>query len=200
MTPDPKYFIPAQAAPRDRRTKHRQHAPVLTCYGAIEFARAEDTWGSIADGTGTYDSVKGIVQIARDSNFFIQLAVGKSKPSDATLADFRNLRTKVNKAALSGRLSACYLDSTWEVASRASAPPPNPTLPAAPRRHRHPRRLPDHLDGRPHPVRHHRRRVQQPTRRLRSPLLLVDGRARPPLSAMDKSRRTRHVQIHTHAT
>ena len=38
----------------------------------------------------------------------------KTKPSDATLADFRSLRTKVNKAALNGRLSAYYLDSTWE--------------------------------------------------------------------------------------
>ena len=34
--------------------------------------------------------------------------------SDATLADFRLLRTKVNKSALNGRLSAYYLDSTWE--------------------------------------------------------------------------------------
>src|SRR4029077_1981290 len=40
----------------------------------------------------------------------------KTKPSDGTLADFRALRTKVNKAALSGRLSAYYLDSTWETA------------------------------------------------------------------------------------
>ena len=43
------------------------------------------------------------------------LASTKTKPSDATLDDFRNLRTKVNKAALNGRLSAYYLDSTWEV-------------------------------------------------------------------------------------
>ena len=42
------------------------------------------------------------------------LASTKTKPSDATLADFRTLRTKVNKAALNGRLSAYYLDSTWE--------------------------------------------------------------------------------------
>ena len=39
---------------------------------------------------------------------------GKTKPSDATLDDFRALRRLVNKAALNGRLSAYYLDTTWE--------------------------------------------------------------------------------------
>jgi HK97 family phage major capsid protein len=86
----------------------------LARYGAIEFARAEDTWGFLADGSATYESVKGIVQIARDNSKTVVLAATKTKPSDATLVDFRNLRTKVNKAALNGRLSAYYLDSTWE--------------------------------------------------------------------------------------
>jgi hypothetical protein len=58
--------------------------------------------------------VKGIVQIARDNNAVLALAASKTKPSDATLDDFRTLRTKVNKAALNGRLSAYYLDPTWE--------------------------------------------------------------------------------------
>ncbi len=44
------------------------------------------------------------------------LATTKNHPSDATLADFCNLRAKVNKAAFNGRLSAYYLDSPWEVA------------------------------------------------------------------------------------
>ena len=86
----------------------------LARYGAVEFARAEDTWGFLADGSGTYETVKGIVQIARDNSRTVVLATTKTKPSDATLADFRSLRTKVNKAALNGRLSAYYLDSTWE--------------------------------------------------------------------------------------
>lgn len=86
----------------------------LARYGAIEFARAEDQWGFLADGGANYDNVKGIVQLARDGTKFVQLAAGKTKPSDATLDDFRTLRTKVNKAALNGRLSAYYLDSTWE--------------------------------------------------------------------------------------
>src|SRR5438445_10182 len=66
------------------------------------------------DGGGTYESVKGIVQIARDNTKTVVLAATKTKPSDATLDDFRTLRTKCNKAALSGRLSAYYLDTTWE--------------------------------------------------------------------------------------
>jgi HK97 family phage major capsid protein len=86
----------------------------LARYGAIEFARAEDTWGFLADGQPGYENVKGIVQLARDNTKYVQLAAGKTKPSDATLDDFRNLRTKVNKAAPNGRLSAYYLDSTWE--------------------------------------------------------------------------------------
>src|ERR1044071_10296682 len=86
----------------------------LARYGAVEFARAEDNWGFLADGSGTYETVEGIVQIARDNSKTVVLAATKTHPSDATLADFRSLRTKVNKAALNGRVSAYYLDSTWE--------------------------------------------------------------------------------------
>ena len=86
----------------------------LARYGAVEFARVEDTWGFLADGTSTYELVKGIVQIARDNTKTVVLASTKTHPSDATLADFRSLRTKVNKAALNGRISAYYVDSTWD--------------------------------------------------------------------------------------
>ncbi len=86
----------------------------LARYGAVEFARAEDVWGFLANGSPTYESVKGVVKIAREVGSTHQLAAGKTKPSDATLDDFRLLRTKVNKAALTGRLSAYYLDTTWE--------------------------------------------------------------------------------------
>lgn len=98
----------------------------LARYGAIEFARAEDLWGFMADGSATYDGVKGIVQIARENTRTQVLAAGKTRPSDATLDDFRNVRVKVNKAALNGRLSAYYLDSTWETrlpAFRTAAEP-----------------------------------------------------------------------------
>jgi len=86
----------------------------LARYGAVEFARAEDTWGFLADGSTDYEGVRGVVQIAKDNAHFLALGAGKTKPSDATLDDFRALRRQVNKAALNGRLSAYYLDSTWE--------------------------------------------------------------------------------------
>ena len=86
----------------------------LARYGAVEFARAEDQWGFLADGQPGFDSVRGIVQVARDTSHAQTLATGKTKPSDAVLDDFRLLRSKVNKAALNGRLSAYYLDTTWE--------------------------------------------------------------------------------------
>jgi HK97 family phage major capsid protein len=86
----------------------------LARYGAVEFARAEDTWGFLADGSTTFETVKGIVYTARDNDCLKILASGKTKPSDATLDDFRALRALVNKAALNGRLSAYYLDTTWE--------------------------------------------------------------------------------------
>lgn len=86
----------------------------LARYGAVEFARAEDGWAFLADGSATYENVRGIVQIARDNNRLVSLAATKTKPSDAALDDFRALRRMVNPAALNGRLSAYYLDSTWE--------------------------------------------------------------------------------------
>jgi HK97 family phage major capsid protein len=86
----------------------------LAKYGAVEFARVEDEWGFLADGGMGFEQVKGICKVAREEGHFHTLAAGDTKPSDATLNDFRLLRTKVNKAALNGRLSAYYLDTTWE--------------------------------------------------------------------------------------
>jgi HK97 family phage major capsid protein len=86
----------------------------LARYGAVEFARAEDTWGFTADGSATYELVKGVVQVARESTKTVSLAAGKTRPSDATLDDFRAVRRLVNKAVLNGKLAAYYLDTTWE--------------------------------------------------------------------------------------
>jgi HK97 family phage major capsid protein len=100
----------------------------LARYGAIEFARAEDTWGFLADGSGTYETVCGVVKIASDNECVHALAGGKTKPSDATLDDFRMLRTEVNKAALNGRISAYYLDSTWETRLPSFRTPAEPNV------------------------------------------------------------------------
>jgi HK97 family phage major capsid protein len=89
----------------------------LAMYGAVEFARAEDTWGFLADGSATYEQVKGVGQICRDNNKTLVLAAGKTKPSDATLDNFRNLRAKVNVAALSG--GKYYCSQTNEQAFRS---------------------------------------------------------------------------------
>jgi HK97 family phage major capsid protein len=86
----------------------------LARYGAIEFARVEDQFAFLADGSGNFESVRGIIQVAREGAGALTLAAGKTKPSDATLDDFRALRRKVNKAALNGKISAYYLDTTWE--------------------------------------------------------------------------------------
>ncbi len=54
------------------------------------------------------------MKVARDATATVTLASTKAKPSDATPDDFRALRRMVNKAALSGQMSAYYLDTTWE--------------------------------------------------------------------------------------
>jgi HK97 family phage major capsid protein len=86
----------------------------LARYGAVEFARAEDTWGFLADGSPAFETVTGVVSGSADNDCKLVLGTGKTKPSDATLDDFRSLRGLVNRAALNGRLSAYYLDTTWE--------------------------------------------------------------------------------------
>ena len=62
----------------------------LARYGAVEFARAEDTWGFLADGTADLRKrgrgrAEWPATTARPST----LAATKTKPSDATLDDFR---------------------------------------------------------------------------------------------------------------
>lgn len=89
----------------------------LAFYGAVEFARAEDTWAFLADGSGTYENVVGLVKHCVDNNKHVEMAADTG-PQDVTIADLRLIRTKVNKAALSGKLSAYYFDSTWEVRLR----------------------------------------------------------------------------------
>jgi HK97 family phage major capsid protein len=88
----------------------------LARYGAVEFARAEDTWGFLADGSEDFEGIKGVVEVATGGGHVVTLGSGKASAADATLEDFRALRRKVNKAALNGRLSAYYLDTTWETA------------------------------------------------------------------------------------
>jgi HK97 family phage major capsid protein len=86
-------------------------------YIAREMARWEDTVLFLADGTGTYNSLKGVGQTAIDNSLTVQLATSKLKPSDITLNDVRNLRAKVNSAALF--TGAYYFHPTMEVLLRS---------------------------------------------------------------------------------
>jgi len=84
----------------------------LARYGAVEFARAEDTWGLLADGSGTYEQVKGVVQVCTDNGKTTVLGATKTAPGDAVLNDFRAMRLNVATPVLgTGRY---YLNATWE--------------------------------------------------------------------------------------
>lgn len=93
-----------------------QMGQYLARYGAVEFARAEDTWGFLADGTATYESITGVCKTAADNSKLVTLAAGKTAPSDAVLADFRALRPYVNVTARKG--GKYYLNHTWETRLR----------------------------------------------------------------------------------
>jgi len=77
-----------------------------------EMAKWEDTWGFLADGTGTYDSKSGVCKTADTLTFKIQLTAGNSRPSNVALADFRSLRAKVDQAAYNN--AAYYMHRTME--------------------------------------------------------------------------------------
>lgn len=81
-------------------------------YGAREMAKWEDTWGFLADGSGTYDAKSGVCKTADTLTFKIQLAAGNGKPSNITLQNLRDLRAKVDQAAYNN--AAYYMNRTME--------------------------------------------------------------------------------------
>ena len=84
----------------------------LAHYGAIEFARAEDTWVWLADGTATYESVQGIAYVANANGYSLTLGATKTGTADVTLANLRALRKLVNPAALKN--AKYHFHHTWE--------------------------------------------------------------------------------------
>ena len=84
----------------------------LAEYCARELARLEDTVFWVADGTATYASLKGVTKAALDLGYVLTLAGGKTHPSDLTLQNFRDLRTKVASAAHAN--AAYYVSRTME--------------------------------------------------------------------------------------
>jgi HK97 family phage major capsid protein len=81
-------------------------------YGAREMAKWEDTWGFLADGSGTYDSKSGVCKTADTLTYKIQLGAGNGKPSNITLQNLRDLRAKVDQAAYNN--AAYYMNRTME--------------------------------------------------------------------------------------
>jgi HK97 family phage major capsid protein len=81
-------------------------------YGAREMARWEDTWGFLADGSGTYDAKSGVCKTADTLTYKVQLTVGNTKPTNIALADFRTLRSKIDQAAYNN--AAYYMNRTME--------------------------------------------------------------------------------------
>lgn len=104
----------------------------LARYIARQFAKMEDKTLFVGDGTATYANQSGIATYcANNPAYQLQLAAGKTKPSDVTIDDFRNLRTKVSPAILgnmvaSGKVSAAYyLSPTFEPVLRSYNKYPN---------------------------------------------------------------------------
>lgn len=93
----------------------------LARYIARQLAKLEDKTLFLGDGTATYADQSGVFQYCQDNTaYLLQLAAGKTKPSDCTLDDFRNLRAKVSAAVLANMAAngqtnaAYYLHPTWE--------------------------------------------------------------------------------------
>lgn len=99
----------------------------LARYIARQLAKVEDKTMFLADGTSTYASQTGVgPYCAANPTYLLQLANTKTHPSDATLADFRNLRGKVSAAVLSGGFDAAYyINPTFEPMLRGFNAYPN---------------------------------------------------------------------------
>ncbi|MCX6924553.1 MAG: phage major capsid protein [Verrucomicrobia bacterium] len=99
----------------------------LARYIARQLAKLEDKTLFLADGTASYASQTGVgPYCAANPTYLLQLAGGKTKPSDATLADLRNLRGKVSAALLSGGFDAAYyINPTFEPMLRGFNQYPN---------------------------------------------------------------------------
>ena len=91
-------------------------AQFLARYIGRQLAKLEDKTMFLADGTSTYAGQTGVgPYCVANPTYLLQLASGKTKPSDATLNDFRNLRGKVSPALLSGGFDpAYYLNPSFE--------------------------------------------------------------------------------------
>jgi HK97 family phage major capsid protein len=87
----------------------------LARYIARQLAKLEDKTVFLADGTGTYANITGVgPYCVANPTYLVQLAAGKTKPSDATLDSFRSMRPLVSDAVLDGGTAAYYMKPTME--------------------------------------------------------------------------------------
>jgi len=87
----------------------------LARYIARRFASGEDDTAFNGDGTATYANISGVGKYCNAAGaltYSVQLSAGKTKPSDATINEFRAMRAKVNAAAYFN--SAYYLHPTFD--------------------------------------------------------------------------------------
>lgn len=100
----------------------------LARYIARQFAKLEDKTLFLADGSPTYAGQTGVgPYCAANTDYLLQLAAGKTKPSDIALDDFRSLRGKVNPAIIADAThgAAYYLSPTFEPLLRSFNQYPN---------------------------------------------------------------------------
>lgn len=86
-------------------------------YISRRFANLEDMTGFLGDGSATYANIKGVgpyIAGVAQTPQLLQLAAGKTKPTDATINDFRAMRTLVNAAVLQTGNAAYYLHPSME--------------------------------------------------------------------------------------
>lgn len=85
-------------------------------YIARQMAMMEDKTLFLADGTVAYGNIVGVAKFCQNNAaYLVQLAAGKTAPSDVTLADFRKMRAKVSAEVIKGGHDAAYyMSSTFE--------------------------------------------------------------------------------------
>jgi HK97 family phage major capsid protein len=77
-------------------------------YAARQLAKIEDLVYFTADGTGTYDSLEGLVKSVITNSKTSQMAATKTKYSDSTLANWRALRAVPDAAVLAEAAYYCH--------------------------------------------------------------------------------------------
>jgi len=81
-------------------------------YCARQFAKIEDLTFFGGDGTATYGGISGMGPLCVTNNKLVTLGAGKTKPSDMSLTDWRNVRAQVASAALA--TGAYYCNRTFD--------------------------------------------------------------------------------------